>query len=105
MYLPIHYNLDYRVFVQGTEDTEINYSLQEDFPFLLEMPTQDLGHIIDKYAKTECISNLLVSLEQWPSASLILRLFSTDPHVVVTPNHKITSLFLHKCNFCYCCES
>ena len=38
-------------------------------------------------------------LNQWFSTFLLLQLFNTVPHVVVTLNHKIVSLPLHSCNF------
>ena len=41
----------------------------------------------------------LSHLEQCFSAFVTLRPFNTIPHVVVTPNHKITSLLLHNYHF------
>jgi len=38
-------------------------------------------------------------LEQWFSTFLMLQSFNIITHVVVTPNHEIISLLLHKYNF------
>ena len=38
-------------------------------------------------------------LEQWFPTFLMLQLFNTVPHVVLTPTIKIFSLLLYYCNF------
>ena len=38
-------------------------------------------------------------LEQWFSTFLKVQPFNTVPHVVMTPNHQIISVLLHKYNF------
>jgi hypothetical protein len=50
---------------------------------------------------SSCHSGCLNPLEQWFSTFLVLQLFNTVPHAVVTlPTHrKIILLLLHNCNF------
>lgn len=54
--------------------------------------------------KSEWISSVLY-LDQWLSAFPMLQPSKTVPHNVVIPSHRIISLLLHYCSFCYYYES
>ena len=58
-------------------------------------------HSHKKQPPTSHLGRLSLPIEQWFSMVLMLQPLSIVYCVVVTSNHKIISLLLHNCDFCY----